>query len=72
MRRVDAGHRMCPIIQAGHDRAQSCSGPNCMMWRWYQVYGIGGYEGNLSKEQGYCGLAGPQPGYRVFQKEEPK
>ena len=72
MRNVDAGHRMCPVIQAGHDHAQSCGGASCMMWRWYQIYDIGGYEGNVSKEQGYCGLAGPQPGHRVYRKEEPK
>jgi hypothetical protein len=70
MRRENAGHHMCPVIQSGHSHPQSCGGASCMLWRWYQVYDIGGYDGNLSKEQGYCGLAGPQPGYRVYKKEE--
>jgi len=67
MRRENAGNKMCPLL---HGRAKTgyCEGAACMMWRWYQVY----QSSNLSKEQGYCGLSGPQPGHRVYRTEESK
>ena len=69
MHKKEAGYRMCPVVSVP-GQTVACEGAACGYWRWYQIYDIGGYEGSLSKYFGYCGEAGPQPGFRVYRKHE--